>query len=133
MNFVLSKLFWICFPPLNLTVLLLAGGFFVRMKWFRTGRAMLGLGLAVFVFSGVLPTGMFLLRGLESKYAAPPSLPKNISGILVLGGSFDVENVGGAPCDGILRFGRTGDRGRASDAPLPENHAAVQWRQWHAE
>ncbi len=90
MYFYASKLFWLVFPPLNITVILMILGSWAG-RGSVGGRAMLSMGWALLVLFGMLPTGKIMLHYLEDRYPAPGHLPAKIDGILVMGGAFDVQ------------------------------------------
>ncbi len=92
--FILKKLLWMIFPPLNLTMILLLGGIWMQQRRIGGGRVTVNIAILLFVICGVAPTGQFLMERLEQRYAEP-RLPRNVTGILVLGGAFDV-NLSGA-------------------------------------
>jgi uncharacterized SAM-binding protein YcdF (DUF218 family) len=92
--FILKKLFWMIFPPLNLTMILLLGGIWMQQRRIGGGRVTVNIAILLFVICGVAPTGQFLMERLEQRYDEP-RLPRDVSGILVLGGAFDV-NLSGA-------------------------------------
>jgi uncharacterized SAM-binding protein YcdF (DUF218 family) len=91
MNFYISHIFWLVFPPLNVIVLLLLAGYLLKKRKPSLARWANVVGVGLFVLCAVLPTGRLLLQQLEAAYPAPSAFPARINGILVLGGAFDVE------------------------------------------
>lgn len=88
MFFVLSKVFWFVIQPLNLIALLLIGsalaswrGMAGAARWMRF-LAILGLLTPVF-----LPIDKWLLMPLEMRFLSPDPMPKNVDGIILLGGA----------------------------------------------
>ena len=82
-GFVASSGFLIGFP------LLLA------LLWFRRrpglARSLLALDLLALVALAMLPIGSLLLVPLEERFLPPATLPADVAGIIVLGGSFDLD------------------------------------------
>ncbi len=89
MDFYISKILWILFPPLNLVVLLLLTGLLMIYFRRRRGETVLWVGIFSFILCGVFPTGYVLQAHLEGLHRRA-DVPKDIKGILLLGGSFDV-------------------------------------------
>lgn len=90
MFFTLSKILWLLLKPANVIFLLLAGGLVLRLRFRRIGGWMIVAATALLVIFGVLPVGANLLHGLESRYVRPDPMPRDITGIVVLGGAIDV-------------------------------------------
>lgn len=91
MSFVLSKLLWLLLSPLNIAVFLLTGA--MVAIWYKRNLLARRLGIAawaVLVVFGVLPTGNWLLCGLERIYPAD-ELPRKVDGVILLGGFIDTE------------------------------------------
>ena len=87
MFWLLSKIFWLVFHPLSLTMILVALGLLLalrRRKGF--GLTLVALGLFVLMVSGLTTTGALLLQPLEARYERPVSFPEDAKGIIVLGG-----------------------------------------------
>lgn len=65
-----------------------AGAYFYCRK-----LAVLLVSVSIFLlfFIGITPTGPDLLVALENSYAAPSKLPKEVTGIIILGGTFDAD------------------------------------------
>lgn len=93
MSFVAGKLVgWIADPGVWLLLLLLAA---VALGWggrrARMTRRLVFVAAAMTLILSVLPVGRWLLQPLEDRVALPRSLPARIDGIIVLGGSIDIE------------------------------------------
>jgi uncharacterized SAM-binding protein YcdF (DUF218 family) len=92
MFFVLSKLFWFVFGPINLLILLGVLGValsFTRFARFGRGLAFTALiTIAVCAFS---PLGGLLLRPIEDRFPAPAADLPAPTGIIVLGGALDEQ------------------------------------------
>lgn len=87
MFFYVSKIIWAILSPLNLIFLILMMGVIIGAFSKALGRSIMVLGMLMLVTFGIFPVGPNLLAGLEQKYTAPDSLPEDVTGILVLGGS----------------------------------------------
>jgi uncharacterized SAM-binding protein YcdF (DUF218 family) len=89
MWFILSKLFWVVFAPVNLLVGLLA----VSVAWMIWRRRSIAARLvaacmaAITLALGILPIGHLLLLPLEDRFAKPAPAPARVAGIIVLGGA----------------------------------------------
>ena len=88
MFFVLSKIFWFIIQPLNLIALALIGS--VLASW--RGKAGTARRLAVLAMLGLiapffLPIGKWMLMPLENRFTTPATMPKQIDGIILLGGA----------------------------------------------
>lgn len=89
MFFSFSKIFWLFFQPLTfLSVMIFSGLLFLRWK---AGRALLYSSSALLLICGFFPVGPNLLCYLESVYPLPRTLPKDIDGIIVLGGAVEAD------------------------------------------
>ncbi|MFC6670115.1 YdcF family protein [Marinobacterium aestuariivivens] len=88
--FLLSKTLWLAVQPDNLLVLLLLAGVVGLWLGRRGARTLLSL-LAVPACALMLfPLGDLLLQPLETRFDRP-ALPKQVAGILVLGGAEDAQ------------------------------------------
>lgn len=85
-----SGIIWVLLAPMNALFLVMAAGAGISALHRRAGRAVMGLGVALFLFFGIVPVGDFLLSRLEAQHSRPAEMPEKIAGILVLGGAFDV-------------------------------------------
>lgn len=94
LTFILSKLFWLVFRPLNLTFLLLMAGlllrYFGRRRNFmrRSGGLLLGISVLMVMVFGFTNIPDYLLYQLENQ-ATIGDLPENPAGIIVLGGGLN--------------------------------------------
>lgn len=87
MTFVLSKIVWFLVQPLNLIVLLvLAGPVLSALRLRRVGQFAFQTGLVILIVVSILPIGQMLLIPLENRFARPATMPKEITGLIVLGG-----------------------------------------------
>lgn len=89
MFFTFSKIFWFLIMPLNALCLLALLGYALRGRFRRAGRALMAFSLTMIVVLGLFPVGPALVSWLEHRYTPPKSLPDNIHGIVVLGGSVE--------------------------------------------
>src|SRR5206468_57801 len=90
MFFIASKIAWTLLSPLSLVlVLFILGALSVIFSLSRAGVFFIFTGMVIFIVLGLLPIGPDLLAGLENQYARPEKMPSKISGIVVLGGSFE--------------------------------------------
>lgn len=84
----LSKVLWgVAAPEKVVLILLFAGTVFIwtgRQKW---GRRLVSISMLMFLAFTLLPLNILLLKPLEERFLPPLELPKNISGIIALGGS----------------------------------------------
>lgn len=86
--FLAGKLVWAVIEPGNLLLLLLVLG--VLLGWRgrrRRGDFLLRLAAIGFLALAVLPVGPAMLWALETRFPRPTELPKQIAGIVVLGGA----------------------------------------------
>jgi uncharacterized SAM-binding protein YcdF (DUF218 family) len=90
MFFIVSKLAWFIFAPLNFLILLsLSGLIFWLFGFNRLGRVLTSIGLSLLVICSFSPLATLLTAPLENRFpVAPRNLPAP-SGIIVLGGSLD--------------------------------------------
>jgi uncharacterized SAM-binding protein YcdF (DUF218 family) len=90
MMFLASKLFWFVIAPFNLAIFALTGAMFAMMlKQHILARKLGILAFSILLIFGVLPTGQFMVRYLETRFAAPAPMPARVSGIIILGGALD--------------------------------------------
>lgn len=84
---IFSKIFWMACAPDMLLVFLMV--LCLILFWFRSQKSLILLHLivAVFILLSFLPVGKWTLYPLENRFMPPTSLPKQIDGILVLGGA----------------------------------------------
>ena len=87
MLYDLSKFIWLFLSPLNLIILLFLLYFFLKLINFKnTSKFVLVLIFSFFIIVAILPTGIYLLVKLETKYSNLKKLPEIVDGILILGG-----------------------------------------------
>lgn len=89
--FWLSKIFWMIAAPGNLLLLWLAIGAllaaFAGHKQQRLGRVMVGAAVIAGLATMCIPFGYWGLAMLEERIPQPKTLPQDVAGIIVLGGS----------------------------------------------
>lgn len=86
--FVLSKIFWWVFNPgLVFFAVLSLGAVLLFTRWRRTGRALVAAAVGIAAILSVLPVGSSLIETLENRFPANPPLPREVDGIIVLGGT----------------------------------------------
>ena len=85
--FLASKLIWSLIQPLTLT--LLALGFAVFVQSWRWVRGILILILTL----GILPIGPYIIHKLERIYPIPSLKSDDFAGVIILGGSIDLNTV----------------------------------------
>ncbi len=91
MFFAASKILWYLVQPLVFILLIGAGGilaFLLRMP--RLGLGLVGTSLVVLAVVSLSPLGLLMLSVLENRFPKP-ALPQEVTGIVVLGGSFDTR------------------------------------------
>ncbi len=86
--FYLSKLIWVVVSPDSVFIILLMLSLLLLLLK-QTKKATLLLGLLTFctLFISFFSVGDWMLHPLESRYQHNPDLPKQVDGIIVLGGS----------------------------------------------
>ncbi|OFW87222.1 MAG: hypothetical protein A3B66_07555 [Alphaproteobacteria bacterium RIFCSPHIGHO2_02_FULL_46_13] len=89
MFFMLSKLFWVLFAPMTFISFLIAGGFLARR--YKVGRIAMGMGISLLLLCGFFPIGNNLLVYQENQFPLLKNLPPKVDGIIVLGGSIELE------------------------------------------
>jgi uncharacterized SAM-binding protein YcdF (DUF218 family) len=86
--FLFGKLVWSVIQPGNLLLLLLVAGVLVGLRGRgRRGDLLVRLAAIGLLALAVLPIGPAMLLALETRFPPPKALPRQIAGILVLGGS----------------------------------------------
>jgi uncharacterized SAM-binding protein YcdF (DUF218 family) len=91
MIYLLSKLFWAVVQPVNLIVILVvASQGLAALHYRRAATIALKTGLGILVTVTILPIGQMLLIPLEDRFPRP-ELPKDVAGIIILGGVIDEE------------------------------------------
>jgi len=94
MSFVLSKVLWVLFAPGHLLLLAalagVAGLFATRPRLRQASRWLLVLVVFCLAALALLPAGIWL-GPLENRFRAPDRLPKDVDGVVVLGGALSVQ------------------------------------------
>jgi len=84
---ILSKLLWQLLAPEKVVLLLFfLGVIFIWTRWNVAGRWLISAATVILLIPTLFPVGDFLLWPLEERFSAPSELPKDISGIIALGG-----------------------------------------------
>jgi uncharacterized SAM-binding protein YcdF (DUF218 family) len=90
MFFVLSKLFWFFFGPVNFLLTIgLAGIVLAFTRFKRTAHGLAYFSIIALTICAFFPIGPLLLRPLEDRFPSPPADLAPPTGIIVLGGSLD--------------------------------------------
>ena len=90
MFFYLSKLFWIVVQPINLIGILVFAGIVLALLRFRwSGIALSFAGFLILALGAWSSLGAVLLHPLEDRFARPDPAPREVAGIIVLGGGFE--------------------------------------------
>jgi len=106
-NYIVSKLFWFVFQPINFLILMcLLGSVLLFTRWVRIARWVLVTSALVLAVISFTPVGLHSLNSIEVQYDQT-TLPKHVDGILVLGGSVDWAISKGR---GSIELGNAGDR-----------------------
>jgi uncharacterized SAM-binding protein YcdF (DUF218 family) len=85
---ILSKLLWKLLAPEKVILFLfLLGTILLWTRRNRVGRWMISIATVLFLVPTLLPWSNYLFWPLEERFSAPSELPKNISGIIALGGA----------------------------------------------
>ena len=90
--FGISKFIWFLVQPSSLiTLVLIAGSFFLLRGRLKSGRNLVLLGLAGLLIGGLSPLGHILAVPLENRFERPAldRVRQDIGGIIVLGGAND--------------------------------------------
>ncbi len=94
MAFVLSKIFWLIFRPLNLVIFMIIGGMLIRLvarkstRLQRFGGGLIGLSAFVMIVLGFTNIPDYLLYSLENR-ADVAEISEKPAGIIVLGGGLN--------------------------------------------
>jgi uncharacterized SAM-binding protein YcdF (DUF218 family) len=89
--YVFSKLAWILIQPSNLLLLLLIlASAALLLGWRRLGTWLACGASAALVAITLLPIGTWLLIPIENRFA-PPALPQEVDGIVMLGGAVEEQ------------------------------------------
>ncbi len=85
---VASKIYGLIAAPGNLLVILLVIGLILMWTpWRRAGRILVSIAAGFLVGIAVIPWSAVLLTPLENRFSQPLDLPREIAGVIVLGGS----------------------------------------------
>ena len=89
--FILAKIGWFVLQPLVAILLLaLLGVLAWRFRFRRIGATIAALSFVVLVVCSLTPAGLLMTALLEDRFPQP-QLPAAVTGIVVLGGSFDTR------------------------------------------
>ncbi|QBZ82395.1 YdcF family protein [Hydrogenovibrio crunogenus] len=90
--FIVSKIAWAFLSPSNIIlILLILGSIFLLFNRTETAKTLLlPASLAGFIVLA-FPIGDLLIQPLEQRFKSPETLPKDIDGIIVLGGGEDLK------------------------------------------
>lgn len=106
--FLASKIFWLLAQPLSLAFALVLTGFAaVLSNYQRLGLVLSGLAGVLLFVTLFTTTGSVLLQRLEDRFAKPPTLPGELSCIIILGGAFENEVMAAR---GGIEFNQAADR-----------------------
>lgn len=90
MFFYMSKVFWFLADPGNvLLIMLCLGASLVFRRRDKLGRRLLALAAIVSFIVAVVPIGKNMSIVLENRFPVVRELPRNVDGIIVLGGVLD--------------------------------------------
>lgn len=90
MYFVLSKTLWFLMKPSALMFLgMTVGLVLVLTRFRRIGLALFGVTFLGLWAVTVIPVGEMMIRDLEERFPKLTTVPENVGGIIVLGGSID--------------------------------------------
>ncbi|CAN0579967.1 unnamed protein product, partial [Laminaria digitata] len=88
--FILSKVMWLVLNPVNIfTFFLIVGTILLFTRYRRAGRRMLTGVVGAFIVLGIIPLGFWMTTNLENRFAANPTIPDDIAGIITLGGTIN--------------------------------------------
>jgi uncharacterized SAM-binding protein YcdF (DUF218 family) len=88
--FTLSKTLWPLVQPDALLLYLLLGILLLMLRGrHKTALRLTGITTILLLAMAVLPVGQWMFYKLESRFAVNPPLPRQIDGIIVLGGTID--------------------------------------------
>jgi uncharacterized SAM-binding protein YcdF (DUF218 family) len=108
MFYIASKVLWILTQPSNLLVCVIVAGVLALLLGRRkVARCLLYPSTAALLLIGALPVGQWLLMPLENRFPAPAELPRDVDGIVVLGGGIELAI---SERRGMASFGDTGER-----------------------
>jgi len=89
LTFLFTKLLAFLLNPISLFIagLVLSLMLLMTRRWYRKGRALLGLVLLAYAAFGMFPLGAWAVNVLEDRFATVRDHDPSIGGILVLGGT----------------------------------------------
>ena len=89
--FVIARLFWVIFNPL--TVLLSCIVIGTALLWIsaRLAKSLILIGVMSLLIASSMPLGKVILTPLETRFSQPHRLPDTVTGIIVLGGAFNLK------------------------------------------
>lgn len=88
--FVLSKIFWLALNPGNLFAFCLVLGCILLFTRFRrAGKYLVTGATLVLLIVAIFPIGALLVERLENRFPGNPEIPRDIAGIVVLGGTIN--------------------------------------------
>ncbi len=91
-SFVITKLLWLFFRPDNLLVFgLIFAVIALRTRLHKWGQRVLLIITGVFVVLSYFPVGDVLMGTLEDRFPVPATLPKDVEGIVILGGGIEAD------------------------------------------
>ena len=86
--FLASKIIWALISPDSLIVILGVSAWIAAiLKWQRTSRSLLATCALLLVLIGFFPVGEWLIAPLENRFTSNAALPREVDGIIVLGGA----------------------------------------------
>ena len=105
MFFWLSKVLWFIVNPFNVILLLLVFGWLLLFKKPKTGRKLIGIGVAAIFLFGLSFLSNFMMSILENRIPVG-QIPEKVDGIIVLAGMVDMESSRG----GLIELTDQSDR-----------------------
>lgn len=106
--FLASKIIWALISPDSLIVILGFSAWVTALfKWQRISRALLASCTLLLLLIGFFPVGEWLIAPLENRFTSNTALPRDVNGIIALGGPIDpkMSNIWQQ-----AEFGRTAER-----------------------
>lgn len=86
--FLASKIIWALISPDSLIVILGVSAWITAMlNWQRISRTLLAACALLLLLIGCFPVGEWLIAPLENRFTTNAALPKEVDGIVVLGGA----------------------------------------------
>ncbi len=99
---VLSKMLFFLMRPSNALILLLLLGATAQLTRFRRwGMVLIVAAVAGLCAGGFSPLANWLLSPLENRFSPPRDMPREVAGIIVLGGAIDTLVSGNRPFPGV--------------------------------